>query len=176
MALHDWLHQYLEVYAVVLHVVSVSFWIQNLTIAFRVSGLRGNGARLVNHDCEISCAILGDFGIFRLFLFICELVAGQQVKALEVQNVVHYDLKCDNVLLEPLTCTLSDEDFWQPKWPPSDRTCAIPFRVSITDFGQSKVRLSSTSSGRTFLTHITFATLREFILSIHNQSVCEHSM
>ena len=66
-------------------------------------------------------------------------IAGYQVKALEVQNVVHYDLKCDNVLLEPLECTLSEEDFWQPRWPPLDSTRAIPFRVSITDFGQSKV-------------------------------------
>ncbi|KAG0621861.1 hypothetical protein M758_3G053500 [Ceratodon purpureus] len=62
----------------------------------------------------------------------------QAVKALEVQNVVHYDLKCDNVLLEPLVCTLSEEDFWHPQWPPLDRDCPIPFRVSITDFGQSK--------------------------------------
>lgn len=69
------------------------------------------------------------------------MVAGYQVKALEVQNVVHYDLKCDNVLLEPLVCTLSEEDFWQPQWPPLDINCPIPFRVSITDFGQSKVRL-----------------------------------
>lgn len=64
---------------------------------------------------------------------------GSQVKALEVQNVVHYDLKCDNVLLEPLMCTQSDEIFWHPQWPPLVSTSAIPFRVSITDFGQSKV-------------------------------------
>ena len=64
---------------------------------------------------------------------------GPQVKALEIQNVVHYDLKCDNVLLEPLMCTQSDEDFWHPQWPPLFGMSAIPFRVSITDFGQSKV-------------------------------------
>lgn len=61
-----------------------------------------------------------------------------------MQNVVHYDLKCDNVLLEPLVCTLAEADFWHPQWPPLDSMCAIPFRVSITDFGQSKVRSYST--------------------------------
>ncbi|XP_073392087.1 uncharacterized protein [Physcomitrium patens] len=58
--------------------------------------------------------------------------------ALEVQNIVHYDLKCDNFLLEPLETIQSNEEFWQPQWPPQDATCAIPFRVSIADFGQSK--------------------------------------
>ena len=67
------------------------------------------------------------------------LHCGPQVKALEIQNVVHYDLKCDNMLLEPLMCTQSDEDFWHPQWPPLVGTSPIPFRVSITDFGQSKV-------------------------------------
>ncbi|XP_073392091.1 uncharacterized protein [Physcomitrium patens] len=62
----------------------------------------------------------------------------QAVKALEVQNIVHYDLKCDNFLLEPLETIQSNEEFWQPQWPPQDATCAIPFRVSIADFGQSK--------------------------------------
>lgn len=57
--------------------------------------------------------------------------------------MVHYDLKCDNVLLEPLMSTLSDEEFWHPHWPPLDVTSAIPFRVSITDFGQSKVSPSA---------------------------------
>lgn len=57
-----------------------------------------------------------------------------------MQNIVHYDLKCDNFLLEPLETIQSNEEFWQPQWPPQDATCAIPFRVSIADFGQSKVQ------------------------------------
>jgi serine/threonine protein kinase len=64
-----------------------------------------------------------------------------QVKALETHKVVHYDLKCDNILLEPLHSPLSNTEFWHPPWPPSDKACSIPFRVCITDFGQSKVGL-----------------------------------
>ncbi|EFJ21503.1 hypothetical protein SELMODRAFT_417290 [Selaginella moellendorffii] len=61
------------------------------------------------------------------------------VKVLEVHNVVHYDLKCDNVLLEPVDSVISEEEFWDPTWPPSEENShPLPFRVCLADFGQSK--------------------------------------
>ncbi|CAM6089558.1 unnamed protein product [Calypogeia fissa] len=62
----------------------------------------------------------------------------QAVKKLEIQNVVHYDLKCDNILLEPLDPFGLESEFWSPKWPPKDTSKPLPFRVCIADFGQSK--------------------------------------
>ena len=54
------------------------------------------------------------------------------VAELQARGVVHFDLKCDNVLLEPLPGT-SASDFWSP---PSDRP---PFRVVLADFGESRL-------------------------------------
>jgi hypothetical protein len=55
--------------------------------------------------------------------------------------VVHFDLKCDNVLLEPLA-GVADDDFWAP------RSEAPPFRAVIADFGESR-RYSSASAAFT---------------------------
>ncbi len=47
-------------------------------------------------------------------------------------NVLHFDLKCDNVLLEALP-GVQEADFWAP----SD--AVPPFRVVLADFGESKL-------------------------------------
>jgi hypothetical protein len=47
-------------------------------------------------------------------------------------NVVHFDLKCDNVLLDPAPAA-SAEDFWRPP------SAHLPFRVVLADFGESKL-------------------------------------
>ncbi len=52
------------------------------------------------------------------------------MQALAVENVVHFDLKCDNVLLEPAEGTPQGE-FWRPL------SEAPPFRVVLGDFGES---------------------------------------
>lgn len=50
-------------------------------------------------------------------------------------GVVHFDLKCDNVLLEPLPELKSDSvGFWAPQ-----STTRLPFRVVLADFGESKL-------------------------------------
>lgn len=54
-------------------------------------------------------------------------------------GVVHFDLKCDNVLLEPLPGIKADE-FWAP------RSAVPPFRVVLGDFGESKMISSSKTS------------------------------
>eukprot|EP00959_Pyramimonas_sp_CCMP1952_P077652 1623225-Pyramimonas_sp.AAC.1 len=46
-------------------------------------------------------------------------------------NIVHYDLKCDNILLRPAG-GVSETDFWQPLGP------TPPFNVVLADFGESK--------------------------------------
>lgn len=46
--------------------------------------------------------------------------------------MVHFDLKCDNILLEPIEGTLEGE-FWRPK-------NEVPqFRVVLGDFGESRM-------------------------------------
>ncbi|BBN11114.1 hypothetical protein MPTK1_5g09170 [Marchantia polymorpha subsp. ruderalis] len=65
----------------------------------------------------------------------------QAVKVLEAENVVHYDLKCDNILLEPVDPCCPESEFWTPTWPPADASKLLPFRVCIADFGQSKASL-----------------------------------
>ena len=47
-------------------------------------------------------------------------------------GVLHFDLKCDNVLLEPLPGAAGTE-FWAPAGP------SPPFRVVLADFGESKL-------------------------------------
>ncbi|KAK9804065.1 hypothetical protein WJX73_001140 [Symbiochloris irregularis] len=55
-----------------------------------------------------------------------------RVRAVAAENVVHFDLKCDNVLLEPLPGR-SEADVWacSPRDPP-------PFRCLLGDFGVSR--------------------------------------
>lgn len=54
------------------------------------------------------------------------------VLSLQAGNVVHFDLKPQNIYLEPLP-GVSDSDFWNP---PTDEP---PFRVVVGDFGESKM-------------------------------------
>jgi len=46
--------------------------------------------------------------------------------------VVHFDLKCDNILLEPLG---------NPRDP-----ATLPFRVVLSDFGESRMYQSASSA------------------------------
>lgn len=46
--------------------------------------------------------------------------------------MVHFDLKCDNILLLPRE-GVSDEEFWSPS------SSQPPFRVVVADFGESKL-------------------------------------
>ena len=45
---------------------------------------------------------------------------------------MHFDLKCDNILLEPLDKPRS--------------AAALPFRVVLSDFGESRMYTGSTSA------------------------------
>ena len=54
------------------------------------------------------------------------------MQALEAEQVVHFDLKCDNILLEPLET---------PRDP-----AALPFRVVLSDFGESRMYASVSSA------------------------------
>jgi serine/threonine protein kinase len=51
---------------------------------------------------------------------------------LEAEQVVHFDLKCDNILLEPL------ERPGDPDGP--------PFRVVLSDFGESRMYTHASSA------------------------------
>ena len=51
---------------------------------------------------------------------------------LEAEQVVHFDLKCDNILLEPHET---------PRDP-----AALPFRVVLSDFGESRIYSSASSA------------------------------
>ena len=46
--------------------------------------------------------------------------------------MVHFDIKGDNILLEPLP-GCSERDFWSP---PTEEP---PFRVLLADFGESRI-------------------------------------
>ena len=59
------------------------------------------------------------------------LEEGWRLQELEAEQVVHFDLKCDNILLEPLDA---------PRDP-----AALPFRVVLSDFGES--RMYATAGG-----------------------------
>ncbi|KAK9811788.1 hypothetical protein WJX72_010021 [[Myrmecia] bisecta] len=75
----------------------------------------------------------------RLYLALfAQVLAAVQV--LGLANVVHFDLKCDNILLEALP-GCSEEDFWSP--PSAD---ALPFRVVLADFGESRMFTSADNS------------------------------
>eukprot|EP00210_Caulerpa_lentillifera_P004581 g4371.t1 len=69
-------------------------------------------------------------GALKLFLRIFQDIVSA-VKKLHDNNVVHFDLKCSNVLLEPLP-GISEEHFWNP--PTEDP----PFRVVLADFGEAR--------------------------------------
>ena len=61
------------------------------------------------------------------------------VATLQAGNVVHFDLKPQNIYLEPLPGT-SDADFWAPP------TETPTFRIVIGDFGESKMFPPDSSS------------------------------
>ena len=53
-----------------------------------------------------------------------------QSQAVAEQDVVHFDLKCDNILLEAMP-GVPDKEFWTP-------TADVPpFKVVLADFGDS---------------------------------------
>ena len=66
----------------------------------------------------------------RLFLRIFREVV-EAVKVLHKDNVVHFDLKCSNVLLDPLP-GVDESHFWSPP------TEELPFRVVLADFGEAR--------------------------------------
>lgn len=55
------------------------------------------------------------------------------LQALHQQQVVHYDLKLENVLLQCVP-GLPDNEFWHP--PGGNHPCLL--QVVLTDFGESK--------------------------------------
>lgn len=57
----------------------------------------------------------------------------EAVQHLQASNVLHFDLKADNVLLEPISDSVTDAEMFGI--PPAGE--APPFRVCITDFGES---------------------------------------
>lgn len=62
------------------------------------------------------------------------------VNKLLLAGVVHFDLKCDNILLEQLPETSTNE-FW------SATSSKLPFRVILADFGESKMFGASSDVG-----------------------------
>lgn len=54
------------------------------------------------------------------------------VQSIMEANILHFDLKCDNVLLEPLP-GVAEAEFWAPQ------EAEPPFRVVLADFGESKL-------------------------------------
>jgi serine/threonine protein kinase len=61
---------------------------------------------------------------------------------------VHFDLKCDNILLEPEEGT-TEGDFWAP---PSEKP---HFRVVLGDFGES--RMYSSADGAVTVRYAAFS-------------------
>lgn len=66
----------------------------------------------------------------------------EAVCAIQKYGVVHYDVKADNFLLEPLPGCSWDE-FWNPR----KEFHKIPFRVVITDFGESRMFRADETAG-----------------------------
>ena len=50
---------------------------------------------------------------------------------LSTSHIVHFDIKSDNILLEPLP-EVSENEFWHPN------PGVLPFRIVLADFGESK--------------------------------------
>ena len=74
-----------------------------------------------------ACVIFDNYAASNSRFTHCNLLF---LQALSEQEVVHFDLKCDNVLLDMLPGA-SIEDFWQPA------TDQPAFRVVLADFGDS---------------------------------------
>jgi len=55
-------------------------------------------------------------------------------------GVIHFDLKCDNILLEPLPGH-SEAEFWAPS------SAIPPFKVVLADFGESKLADGNAGTG-----------------------------
>eukprot|EP00898_Chlorokybus_atmophyticus_P001847 jgi/Chlat1/2663/Chrsp179S02512 len=70
-----------------------------------------------------------------LYLRVYQQVLNAAAK-LEEHSIIHYDLKCDNILLSPHDTVLM-EDFWHPA------RAVLPFNVCISDFGESKLSAPS---------------------------------
>ena len=54
---------------------------------------------------------------------------------LAAKNVVHFDLKCDNILLDPLKG--QEEQMWHPS------SSLVPFKAVLADFGTARQYASS---------------------------------
>ena len=70
---------------------------------------------------------------------LCNLV--MYVQEMRAANMVHFDLRGDNILLEQLP-GCSEEEFWAPL------TSRPPFNVVLADFGESKM-FSALDAGTT---------------------------
>lgn len=50
-------------------------------------------------------------------------------------DIVHFDIKAENILLDPLDENVSDAEFYHPSNPD-----ALPFTICLADFGECDVR------------------------------------
>jgi serine/threonine protein kinase len=53
---------------------------------------------------------------------------------LSENHILHFDIKCDNFLLEPKDKNISDEEFY------NQRSEEPNFDVRVADFGEAKVK------------------------------------
>ena len=67
-----------------------------------------------------------------------ELTWCSLVQVLAAKNVVHFDLKCDNILLSPLKG--QEEHLWHPTG------SQPPFKVVLADFGTARQYTDSTAA------------------------------
>ena len=52
-----------------------------------------------------------------------------------VVDIVHFDIKADNILLDPVDEHISDYDFYGPPAGPD----SLPFSICLADFGESEI-------------------------------------